>query len=282
MTLPTADQIAADLRRRIETGEYRPGDLLPRIRDLATELGVDPDRVRAAYLALREERLVEPRRGRGTVVLDPAGRRRLRRSAMRRDDRGYYLDAGDQRWDLLHHSGVHRGPVPLDIAAVLGVPAGSEAVIRDRVLGLPRRPSEGRSHAVPMQVSTSYLPAWLAEELPVVAEQYTGPGGIYDRIEEHYGAPLEWSLITSAELATADLAKRLSIPRRSAVLRQLRVTALPDGRVVEVLDQRVSGDRYEVHHPLPRARSAAWPVTPATAPPPVRGTSSSSGRGAEC
>jgi GntR family transcriptional regulator len=265
LTARKPQQIADDLRKRILQGEFPPGSKLPKIRDLASELEVNASAVSAAYRILREERLVETRRSLGTLVLDPTARQRLPRSAIRRDDRGYYLDAGNQRWDLLTHSGVVRAPVPPDVATLLGIPPGEEAVIRDRVLGLPRSPASGRNRAVPMQVSTSYLPLWLLAEIPRVGEPETGPGGIYDRVEEHFGVPLEWTLITSAELATGPLSKRLSIPRLSSVLRQLRVTSLPkpDGRVVEVLDQRVSGDRFEIQHPLPRGRSAAWPPSPA-------------------
>lgn len=260
--MPDASQsrprrIAADLRRRIESGDFRPGDLLPKERDLAEQLGVPHSTVRRAYAILREERLVEPRRQRGTVVIDPTARIRLSRAAIERDERGYYLQSGGQRHHLLTHHGIQRMPAPAEIAQHLGVEPGAEVIVRDRVLGVPRAPGERGGR--PMILSTSYLPAWLADDVPQVTTTETGPGGIYDRIEETLGGPLAWSLIVTAELATAETAQELAIPRHSAVLRQLRVTELPDGRVVEVLDQRVPGDRYEIRHPLPRAKSAAWP-----------------------
>ena len=69
------------------------------------------------------------------------------------------------------------GPVPFDVAAQLGVAPGDEAVIRDRIMG---DPETGR----PTQLATSYIPAGLAAELPVLAARDTGPGGIDDRMEE--------------------------------------------------------------------------------------------------
>jgi GntR family transcriptional regulator len=255
----TPRQIAAELRQRILAGDYTPGQVLPGADELATELGTTRSTVRGAYRLLREQHLIEPRKGRGSVVLDPSGRDRLTRAEMERDERGYYLQAGGQRYHLLTHYGVQIGPAPLDVARLLAVPVGSEVIIRDRTLGIPRNVSAGISHDVPMILSTSYLPAWLANEVPAVRSPDAGPGGVYDRIEETLGGPLDWCVLVTAELATAETSKLLSIARTSAILRQQRITTAPDGRAVEVLDQRVSGDRFELLHPIPRAASAAWP-----------------------
>ena len=261
MTTPDPAKVAADLRERILAREFEPGQALPREEDLARELGVNRSTVRRAYGVLREQRLVEPKKGRGTVVLELTGRDRLTRSVIERDERGYYLQAGGRRYQLLHHYGVQIGEAPPDVAYLLNIEAGSEVLIRDRTLGLPRSPGEGRNRDQPMILATSYLPAWVVTEVPEVKKSDTGPGGIYDRIEETLGGPLKWHMLVTAELATAETSKRLSIARTSAVLRQQRVTALPDGRIVEVLDQRVSGDKFEIQHPIPRAASAAWPRT---------------------
>ncbi|WP_083737364.1 GntR family transcriptional regulator [Amycolatopsis keratiniphila] len=261
MTTPDPTKVAADLRQRILSREFEPGHVLPREDDLASQLGVNRSTVRRAYRLLREQHLVEPRKNRGTVVLDPTGRDRLTRSAIERDARGYYLQSGGRRHQLLHHYGVQLGEAPPDVAHLLNIEPGAEVVIRDRTLGQPRNLAEGRNHDQPMILSTTYLPGWVAEEVPAVKKADPGPGGIYDRIEETLGGPLAWHMIVTAELATAETSKRLSIARTSAVLRQQRVTSLPDGRPVEVLDQRVSGDKFEIDHPIPRADSAAWPRT---------------------
>jgi GntR family transcriptional regulator len=260
VTAPDPAKVADDLRRRILAREFEPGQVLPREDDLAATLGVNRSTIRRAYRLLREQHLVEPRRNKGTVVLDPTGRDRLTRSAMERDERGYYLQSGGRRHHLLHHYGVQIGEAPPDVAHLLGIEPGSKVIIRDRTLGQPRNVAEGRNHDVPMILSTTYLPAWLAKAVPAVEATDPGMGGIYDRIEEALGGPLKWHMIVTAELATAEVSKRLSTARTSAILRQQRVTTLPDGRVVEVLDQRVSGDKYEIQHPIPRAESASWPL----------------------
>jgi GntR family transcriptional regulator len=67
---PTAlhEQVAAALRRAIADGEAGPGDRLPPARDLAAVLGVNPNTALRALRTLRDEGLLEFRRGRGVTV----------------------------------------------------------------------------------------------------------------------------------------------------------------------------------------------------------------------
>jgi GntR family transcriptional regulator len=62
------EQVAADLRRAIADGEAKPGEHLPSARDLAAVLGVNRNTVLRALRILREEGLLEFRRGRGITV----------------------------------------------------------------------------------------------------------------------------------------------------------------------------------------------------------------------
>lgn len=66
-----ADDVAEDLLGRIVHGEIPVGSLLPREADLAEQYGVGRSVVREANKLLEVHRLVEPRRRRGTEVLDP-------------------------------------------------------------------------------------------------------------------------------------------------------------------------------------------------------------------
>jgi len=62
------EQVAAEIRRAILEGEAGPGERLPPARDLAAELGVNTNTVLRALRLLREEGLLEFRRGRGVSV----------------------------------------------------------------------------------------------------------------------------------------------------------------------------------------------------------------------
>ena len=66
--LPLHDQVAAQIRRAIADGEAGPGERLPLAKDLAAVLGVNKNTVLRALHILREEALLEFRRGRGITV----------------------------------------------------------------------------------------------------------------------------------------------------------------------------------------------------------------------
>jgi GntR family transcriptional regulator len=72
---PLHEQVAAEIRRAIADGEAVPGDRLPPARDLAAVLGVNHNTVLRALRALREEGLLEFRRGRGITVVGAAPER---------------------------------------------------------------------------------------------------------------------------------------------------------------------------------------------------------------
>lgn len=67
--LPLHDQVAAEIRKAIAEGEAGPGDRLPLAKDLAGVLGVNKNTVLRALHILRDEGLLEFRRGRGVTVV---------------------------------------------------------------------------------------------------------------------------------------------------------------------------------------------------------------------
>jgi GntR family transcriptional regulator len=62
------EQVAAEIRRAIADGEAKPGERLPPAKDLAAVLGINTNTVLRALRELRDEGLLEFRRGRGITV----------------------------------------------------------------------------------------------------------------------------------------------------------------------------------------------------------------------
>ena len=68
--LPASEQIVRGLRATLLAGRFRPGDLLPSVRQLAVDLGVHHNTVAGAYRQLAEEGWLDLRRGRGATVIE--------------------------------------------------------------------------------------------------------------------------------------------------------------------------------------------------------------------
>ena len=62
------EQVAAEIRRAIAEGEAMPGERLPPAKDFAAVLHVNRNTVLRAFRQLRDEGLLEFRRGRGVTI----------------------------------------------------------------------------------------------------------------------------------------------------------------------------------------------------------------------
>jgi GntR family transcriptional regulator len=68
--VPLFEQLAASIRFDASRGTLAPGSRLPAARDVAQSLDINVHTVLRAYQLLRDEGLVDLRRGRGAVVTD--------------------------------------------------------------------------------------------------------------------------------------------------------------------------------------------------------------------
>ena len=90
------EQVAGEIRRAIAEGEAKPGERLPPAKDLAAVLGVNTNTVLRALRVLRDEGLLEFRRGRGITVAGTLERGAVVQQAKELVDfarrQGYHLD----------------------------------------------------------------------------------------------------------------------------------------------------------------------------------------------
>jgi GntR family transcriptional regulator len=240
-------QIADQLRRAIERGDLRPGDKLPSEAELMTHYNVARMTARQAIQELRAEGRVVAEQGRGVFVRLPAPVRRLAsdRFARRHRDAGQaaFLAEAEKaglapRVDQIE---VSRGPVPEVIRERLKLAEGEEAIVRSR-----RYLADGQ----PIETAVSYIPLDLAEGTRI-AEQETGPGGIYARLEEAGYQLARFTEEVSARMPTADERRRLQLGGGTPVLTVLRTAYSTDGRAVEVCDTVKAAPAYVLEYDFP-------------------------------
>ena len=82
-------QIIGEIKKRSVRGVYSPGSKLPSVRDMAKEMGVNPNTMARAYAELEREGFVFTRRGQGSFVTEDgkkieAEKRKLAKSAVAR------------------------------------------------------------------------------------------------------------------------------------------------------------------------------------------------------
>ncbi|RYG79163.1 GntR family transcriptional regulator [bacterium] len=79
--VPIFRQIAEALRAAVAAGVYRPGELVPSVRQQALALLVNPNTVQRAYDELERDGLLVSRKGIGMAVADGAARSAARDAA---------------------------------------------------------------------------------------------------------------------------------------------------------------------------------------------------------
>ncbi len=93
---PIYIQIMEQIRQMVASGELQPGDQLPTVRQMATDLRINWNTVARAYKLLDEAGLISSQQGRGTYVWDKPGEAAtlmLRQQALQGLTRRYLMEA---------------------------------------------------------------------------------------------------------------------------------------------------------------------------------------------
>lgn len=254
--------IAAQIRTRIEAGEWEPGAKLPRLDDFAKEYEANRDTVGRAIAVLESEGHVWAVQGRGILVRHGLMRlRRPRGNMVKRNvataDPGYSFPSASGQEVWKHHIPPVASLQPLNdprIAKLLGVPVGTSVTRRFRVTGPESEP--------PFQINVSWIHPRGVTDAPEVDSQVPAPGDWLYRLEKAGHWPISWMEIHRARMPTKDEAALLEIPTSLPVLEIVRVgTSGGDGKPIEVTEYIVASDRVETVHVLHRDESAQepWP-----------------------
>lgn len=233
-----ADRFAAEIR----SGERPSGSTLPKISDLAAELGSGSETVRLAYRALSDEGLVVMSKRGGTRVAETLVKIRrdatFRYSRTAREAAGAHgaFEAELARLGLAYREArptrIAREQAPARVAELLGVDPGEDVLVRDRVMCADRAGVRS-DRATVVQLATSYFPGELAFGTQLEADD-TGPGGSKSRLADlgHAQTTITEEIDVRAPTEAEAGALRTTADRPVYEITHIGRTA--EGRVVEV------------------------------------------------
>lgn len=235
-TPPKYAQITAELQRRIESGEYPPGSLLPSEHQLSAEFGTARPTVVRALRELRLAGWIETRQGKGSFV---RGRPALDSGTERRGQAELHRDESREPGELITAA---TAPAPARIAAMLGVEPGADLAYR-RVLI--------RHDGEASEILTWWLSPELAAQAGLDAPEPVR-GGMRNLLARTAGVRLDHVIEqVAARRADPHEAKLLGITRAAPVL-ALYVTARnASGNPVLALDVAMPGDMHELEDAYP-------------------------------
>ena len=79
---PIYEQVKDGFRMLILTGAMRPGERMPSVRELATQLAINPNTIQRAYRELEQEGFICSVPGKGSFVADARDTAALRRKEL--------------------------------------------------------------------------------------------------------------------------------------------------------------------------------------------------------
>ena len=147
---PKYAQVVAEIKSRIERGDYPPGSLLPSEHQLVSDFGVSRPTIVKALSALRQDGWIDTQQGRGSFVRGRpalAGAERTRPAHER---------AGASRRRRLSGELVQAGVklAPGYVTRLLGLEPGAKAFLRQRLLGDDDGPVELASVWLPIELAS--------------------------------------------------------------------------------------------------------------------------------
>jgi GntR family transcriptional regulator len=224
--------VAAQIRADIQTGTYPRGSELPLQAELAQRYGTAQSTVSKALKVLAAEGIIQPIRGKRTIVtpIPPIHRNpSLRYSKAARERAGargaYDAEVRALGMEPRSDKTIRDAVPPANVADILGVDADSAStVVHARVMW---------ADDTITQLADSYLPKDLAEGT-VLSQIDTGPGGMISRMAELGFAQVEITESIQGRPATPEEARALQITEDQHVYVVTHVGRTAEGRAVEV------------------------------------------------
>jgi DNA-binding GntR family transcriptional regulator len=230
-------QVVAEIKSRIERGDYLPGALLPSENQLGEAFGVSRPTIVKSLSVLRQEGWIETQQGRGSFVrgrpaLDGAERTRP-------GDDVLGMPETELSGELVQ-AGVK--VAPLHVSNLLGLAKGAKAFLRQRLLS-----DEGE----PVELAS----VWLTLDL-AAGTDLASPDLLNESIRYHLQSRKKVRFDHAVERITArhptgEEAAMLQVSPDAPVLSVLIAVYDATRKPLQVVDLVLPGERHELHDAYP-------------------------------
>ncbi|WP_163538774.1 GntR family transcriptional regulator [Gracilibacillus sp. YIM 98692] len=226
--LPIYHQLEEGIKKKIESGEYQPGDALPAERIYAERFNVSRMTVRQAITNLVNERYLYRVKGKGTFIAEPKLEQKLTGLTSFTEDmkaRGMEASSKLIKFEII--------PSNKRLAQQLHINEHSPVYEIKRI-----RLAED----IPMALERTYIPANLIKGLTENIVKHS----LYQFAEDKMGVHIKSAKQTlEASMANKEETKYLEIEDQSPVLIMDRISTLDNGIVFEVVKSTYRADRYK-------------------------------------
>ncbi|WP_344961571.1 GntR family transcriptional regulator [Streptomyces thioluteus] len=220
-------QVAAEIRKAIASGEFPPGAPLPSETQLIERYKVSRPTVRNAIAALRSEGLIDVVHGKGSFVRAiPAPALTINRSISRQD--GVFTLG--HIWEAAEEPTVYRTETTAATGNLLELAEGEALFGADRLLTDPATHARARHRTL--------IPFATADGTPLADTPDASPESVYTVLTEA-GHELTWTETVSARMPQPDERATLELPEATPVIVATRITHGTDGQAL-ILEELVT------------------------------------------
>jgi GntR family transcriptional regulator len=234
---PKYAQVVAEIKRRIESGEYPAGSLLPSEHQLVDSFGVSRPTIVKSLSVLRQDGWIDTQQGKGSFV---RGRPALAGAERTRPARSVLELPEAELSGKLIQAGVKLAPAY--VTTLLGLEAGARAFLRQRLFAEDGEPAE---------LASVWLPLELAK-----GTDFASPDLLTESIRHHLQARKKVRLDhaverISARKPTGEEAGLLGVASDAPVLNVVVTAYDAKARPVHVTDIVLPGDRHQIRDAYP-------------------------------
>ncbi|WP_327029683.1 GntR family transcriptional regulator [Micromonospora sp. NBC_01740] len=243
---PRSQQIAADLRADIMSGDLPAGAKLPSTAALGAKYDAPGATIQNALGILKAEGYLEGQPGRGVFV-----RGTQQRTITPADYAKPSMPGQPYAWITEAAAHDRRGasrlldvgelPAPVQVARAFGIEAGDPVVRRAQLLTIDDEPVE---------LVHTFYPRDLAAGTPLAGRKLI-KGGSPAVLAELGVEPVSFEDVISTRPPTSDEFVALDLPTEVPILRTFRVAIAANGRPVECQLMVKAGHRHEVRYRWP-------------------------------